>query len=74
MTYVAGSAIIIALVFLIFAATVGPSAACLRKLRHMGYILALALAGMVTAGDVTGLALLAVPSIALYEVAVWATA
>ena len=74
MLYVAGSAIIIALVFLIFAATVGPAATCLRKLRHMGYILSFALAGLVTAGDVTGLAMLVLPSLALYEVAVWATA
>lgn len=67
MQFVVGSALILALVFLIFAATVGPSVACLRRLRGVGYILSFALAGLVTAGDVWAFGYLLAPSLALYE-------
>lgn len=69
MQFVVGSALIVAMVLLIFTATVGARIACLRRLRLSAYALSVGLAGLVTAGDVWGFACLLGPALALYEIA-----
>lgn len=69
MQYVVGSAIILAIVFLVFAATLGPKQHDLRNLRHKAWIVALGLAAIVTAGDLAGLAALLGPTLVMYEIA-----
>lgn len=66
MHFVVGSALLLALIFLIFAAAVGPNT-CLRKMRRPGYVLGIALAALVTAGDIWAFIYLAGPTLALYE-------
>jgi len=66
MNYVVGSAILIALICLIFAVAVGPQA-CLHKMRRPGYVLGVALAALVTAGDIWAFIYLLGPTLALYE-------
>lgn len=72
MQYVIGSAIILAIVFLVFAATLGPTPQNLKKLRHKAWIVAVGLAAVVTAGDLAGLAALLGPTLVMYEIAAWA--
>jgi len=67
MHFVVGSAILVALVFLIFSATVGTAPHWLVRLRHLGYALSCALAGLVTGGDILALVLLLALTLALYE-------
>lgn len=69
MHYVVGSAIILAIVFLVFAATLGPAGQDLKRLRHKAWVVALGLAAVVTAGDVAGLAALLGPTLVMYEIA-----
>jgi hypothetical protein len=68
MQFVVGSAIVLALIFLVFAATLGPGTHRLRQLRNKAWLLGLGLCAVVTAGDPAGLAMLLVPTLALYEV------
>lgn len=69
MQFVVGSAIVLALVFLLFAATLKPGDHSLRRLRNKAWLLSLGLSALVTAGDLAGLAALLVPTLALYEIA-----
>lgn len=66
MNYVVGSAILLALIFLVFAAAIGPQT-CLRKMRRPGYVLGIAVAALVTAGDIWAFVYLVGPTLALYE-------
>jgi Sec-independent protein secretion pathway component TatC len=66
MNYVVGSAILLALIFLVFAAAIGPQT-CLRKMRRPGYVLGIAVAALVTAGDIWAFIYLVGPTLALYE-------
>ena len=69
MQYVVGSAIILAIVFLVFAATLGPGERSLKQLREQAWIVALGLAAFATAGDLAGFAALLAPTLVMYEIA-----
>jgi len=67
--FVVGSAIVAALVMLILAASGGNAVRSLRPLRGYAYVLSFAIAAMVIGGDVVSLMALALPAVALYELA-----
>ncbi|HXF55792.1 MAG TPA: twin-arginine translocase subunit TatC [Hyphomicrobiaceae bacterium] len=69
MEFVVGSAIVAALVMLIFAASGGRSATSLRALRNYAYVLCFSIAAMATGADLVSLMVLALPAVALYELA-----
>lgn len=72
MHYIIGSAILLALICLIFSVAIGPQA-CLGKMRRPGYVLSVALAALVTAGDIWAFAYLLGPTLALYEMTAFAS-
>lgn len=70
MEYAIGSVITLALVLLIFSATVGLSPCKLRALRRHAWVLCVAIASLVTAPDIWALLSIAGPAVAAYEGAI----
>ena len=73
MEYLIGSAILLVMVLLVFAATVGSPTRHLRALRNYAYVLSFAIATAVTGADPVGLLGLFLPAVTLYEATVLVT-